>query len=213
MSGPILPLRSNSSGGAARQTATLADVLRSVLRRAQDQDFVMARDIRRELAQFGLGEHLWKEVIDLAGPALACRRGRYYFVPPGCDRMRVRVHLDQRQQLQIHRSVRWMLRHQKAQEKVQHERRVHKRSPFPRSVEVETEDRETIRAVTREISLSGIRLLADRNLHGQELRVRIGFPEAGDQVCSFRVRVLWSAAVGDHLHENGGVFLEKLEGS
>jgi hypothetical protein len=64
------------------------------------------------------------------------------------------------------------------------------------------------RALTRDISNTGIRFLGTRSLLGQRLKVEIGAPD--ESAVSFTVRIVWTCEVGDQLYENGGVFLEKL---
>ena len=217
MTGPILPLPPSASGKrdgkapSAPEQAALRAVARNVLRKARHQEFVVAREIREELVKARLSEDLWKEVVGLAGTSLGYRHSRYYYVPVGRSRMQVRIRHEQRHQQAIHRTVRWMIRRQHSEETVHHDRRAHKRVGFCRSLLVQTEDKRLFQWVTREISLSGIRLLCGCNLEGQKLRLWITF-DADNLTHCFLAQILWSAAVGDNLYENGGIFLELLEG-
>src|SRR5262249_7871308 len=138
------------------------------------------------------------------------RHGRYYYVPVGRSRMQVRIRHEQRHQQAVHRSVREMIRRQRDEEAVHLERRAHKRCSFCRSLLVQSEDNRLYQVVTREISLSGIRLLCGCCFEGQKLRLWITF-EPDHQTYCFLASILWSAAVGDNLYENGGILLELLE--
>src|SRR5262249_23046624 len=69
-------------GGRGRvrsmSSTTLQEIANAIVRRAQRQGFVLPREIRAQLTQAGLDEASWKEVVELAGPALRLRGGRYY---------------------------------------------------------------------------------------------------------------------------------------
>ena len=216
MAGPILPLSSSASGKSngknlsAPQQAALRTAARNILRKARQQEFVVPREIREELTRSRLPEQLWREVVNLAGTSLGYRHGRYFYVPVGRSRMQIRIRHEQRHQKAIHRSVRWMIRQQQSEEAVHVERRAHKRSSFCRSLLVQTEDQRLHQFVTREISLSGIRLLCTCCLEGQKVRLWLTFDRDNVTYCLL-ASILWCAAVGDNLYENGGVFLELLE--
>lgn len=189
----------------------LEKVVRAVLCSAQRQEFIVPRQIRDELRRAGLPEHCWKEVIHLAGPSLSCRHSRYYFVPSGPTRMRVRARHDQRQLQTIQQAVRSLIRKQRQKDRIHDERRQHKRIDFARLVLIQTEDGRLLHGMSREISLSGIRLVGSVGLLGQKLRVWIPFPEVKNQTFGFLVRILWSAEIASQLYENGGLLLERLE--
>jgi hypothetical protein len=91
----------------------------------------------------------------------------------------------------------------------QAERRQEGRVAFVRPVRVQTEDGREFTLLTRDLSPSGIRLIAPRSLLGQKVRVHIPRSDGGALV--FLVRILWACAVGDDLFENGGTFLEVEE--
>jgi len=187
---------------------SLQRIADAVRRRAQREGYVVPRQVRAELTQAGLADSQWKSVVQLIGPSLTYRNGRYYYVPAGTSRMRVRVRRDQRQQREIDRVVRRLIRQQRAAEAVMIERRSTKRISFVQSVEVQTSDQRTLRWVTREVSLSGIRLIGNCSLQGQKVQVWIPRPDKAEETYGFVVQILWSSEVGDGLHENGGVFVE-----
>ena len=63
--------------------------------------------------------------------------------------------------------------------------------------------------LSRDLSLTGIRLVGTRRLLGQ--KVRVSLPQGdGTEACTFVVRILWTCAIGDDLFENGGTFLEVI---
>ena len=190
----------------------LQGVVNAVVRRAQSQGYVVAREIRAELAHAALPDTLWKDMVMLAGPALSCRSGRYYYVTAGPDRMRLRVKHDHRNHIEIHKAVCDLLGQKRRSAVMGHQdRRAHKRVDFVRPVQAQAEDGAKHRLLTRNISLSGIRLVGNCALQGQ--KVHIWFPGANGKKsgCGFLVHILWSSPVDDHLYENGGVFLERLD--
>jgi len=189
----------------------LQPVVAAVQRRAQRQGFVVPREVREELAEAGLDDALWKDILALAGTALSCRHGRYYYVPAGAPRMRMRVRHDQQHLRQLQRAVRWLIRQQRAADAVHVERRSHPRMHFVCPVQVQTEDHQVLNLVSREISISGIRLLGSSGLQGRKVHVWVPRPDNTTERCCFLVQMLWSAAVGDGLFESGGVFLELVE--
>lgn len=204
------------ANGAARakapaRPAGLSTVADAVRRQAQSQGFVVAREIRAELARAGLAESLWKEVVAHAGATLSCRRGRYYYVPAGPSRMRARVRRDYRQHQHLAAAVRFLIRQQRALEAVHVERRQHPRINFVCPVQVQTEDRRVLNLLSREISISGIRLIGTCGLQGQKVHIWIPRPDNSAERCCFLVHLLWSAAVGDGLYESGGIFVELVE--
>jgi hypothetical protein len=226
MSRPIVPLssRSQTKKLAARRPAAvaalrpkpvtpvdLAEVVEAVLRRAQNQGFVLSREIRDELTHAGMAGRLWKDVVDRIGVTLDCRRGRYYYVPPGLSRMRARVHRDHLQQRRLAVAVRFLIRQKRALDAVNVERRVQPRIDFVCPVQAQTEDGRVINLVSRDISISGVRLIATRGFQGEKLRVWIPRPGNSEERCCFLVHMLWSSPVADGMIESGGVFLDLAE--
>lgn len=125
--------------------------------------------------------------------------------------MRARARHDHRQLQAIQQAVRSLIRKQRQKDRSHHERRAHKRIDFARPVLMQTEDGRLLHGMSREVSLSGIRLVGTVRLLGQKLRLWIPYPEAENQTFGFLVRILWSAEIASQLYENGGVLLERLE--
>ena len=117
-------------------------------------------------------------------------------MPPGGSRR-------EKQRQAVRRSVRGIIRRYKAAEQV--ERRGQDRLDFIQPVRVLTEDQRERHVLSRDLSTTGIRLIATRSLLGQKMRI---FLAQGDETCSLMVRVLWTCSVGDDLYENGCMFLD-----
>jgi hypothetical protein len=185
----------------------LQAIAQTVCRRAQRQGFILPREIRDELVNAGLAEALWKDVLARARPPLHYRHGRYYFGPVVSARARE----EQTHQRAIHATVRQIIR-QYRQSAAQLDRRRQGRVDFVQPVKTLSEDGRERTLLSRDLSLSGIRLVGTRSLLGQKLRVLV--PRAdGAEPCCFVVRILWTCAVGDDLFENGGTFVEVLSGA
>jgi hypothetical protein len=170
-----------------------------LVRRAQREGFIRAVDVRAELVQAGLAEADWEKVVALAEPALVYTRGRYY--PAESTRA-----VSDRERQRIERvAARLIRRYQAAASR--EERRRESRIDFIQPVEVLTEDGRTLTVLSRDLSLTGVRLIASHSLLGQKIQVVL--PGAGRGAPHrFLVRVLWSCAVGDGLFENGALFLD-----
>lgn len=184
----------------------LKNVAAQVVRRAQRQGYVVPREVREELTQAGASHDLWKDVVALARPSLTLRRNRYYFSAPVSDRVRQ----EQSQQLGVQRAVDQLLRSQTAPGAAQAERRGGDRIDFVQTVTVRGEDGVESTLLSRDLSATGIRLVGTRRLLGQKVHVLVPRPD-GEPPYDFLVRILWTCAVGDGLHENGGAFLEVAE--
>lgn len=182
--------------------AKLQDVVNAVVRRAQRGGYVVARDVRAELAEVGLPEEQWKDVVELAGGALQARQGRYYAaaVSPNLQRT-------QDQQRAIQKSVRGLIRHYRSASRDE-ERRKSDRMDFILPVQVRTEDNRQFTLLSRDLSTTGIRLVGTKRLLGQKVRVTL--PRGDKEPCTLLVRILWTCAVTDDLFENGGTFLELI---
>ena len=177
----------------------LQPVADQVVRRAQRQGHVVAREVREELARAGLAESLWKDVLALARASLSYRGGKSHYTAPVSDRVRA----EQSNQDAIGAAVaRLVESHHLARGKV--ERREQSRVDFVQPVKVVAEDGREFTLITRDLSPTGIRLIGTRRQLGQ--RVRVVIPVGGD-VFEFLVRVLWTCPVGEDLVENGGTFL------
>jgi hypothetical protein len=180
---------------------SLQAVAEMVVRRAQSQGHVLAREVREELARAGLEESLWKDVLALARASLSYRRGRYHYTAP----LSARVQAEQTQQRDIHAAVRQLIeQHQRARASV--ERREQDRVDFVHPVTVITEDQRRLTLLSRDLSANGIRLVGTRRLLGQKVRVLIPTGE-GQPPAEFLVRVLWTCPLGEDLVENGGQFV------
>lgn len=176
----------------------------TVVSRARSQGFVRPREIRQELAQAGIPDACWKEVVTLARPQLSYRQGRYHYVSPLAARLRDAQHTKRA----VQRAVRQMVQAYKRLIAQQVERRHHQRFHLFLPVTVLTADQRELHLLSRDISDSGIRLIGAYQLQGQKVRLTIAADEPGAQPWRFLVQVLWSSEVGDHMYENGGLFVE-----
>jgi len=196
------PVASPERHETASGLNTIQDAIASTIRRAQQNGYVVPREIREELKNMGLPSALWEEVVAQIQPALSLRRGRYYFAASLSHRMQQ----EQRRQEDIHRSVRRIIRHyKKAASQV--ERREQNRLDFIQPVKIHTEDGHEINLLSRDLSATGIRLVGTCRLLGQKVTVTISDAGGGPPV-RFETRILWTCSVGDGLFENGGRFLE-----
>lgn len=180
----------------------LQNVADTVVSRAKRQGYVLPREIREHLEEAGGDGKRWKELVALAGPRLALRKGRYYFVSSIVARMRQ----DHRLKLEVTRAVRQLIRTYRTSI-VDQERRAHRRIHFIKPVQVVASDGQTFNLISQDISLSGIRLVGTCDLRGQKVRIRIPSVHKAEIQWCFSVQILWSVAVGDQLIENGGIFL------
>jgi hypothetical protein len=200
-------VRPSTTHGRKLKVVTPADlrpIVEAVTRRAERQGYILAREVREELANAGVDEQLWRSVLQTAGTHLAYRQGRYYFVPTSSPHR-------QRQEAQ-HQAIRATVHdlvEQYRREASRQERREADRISFIQPAKVEMTDGQEHHVLTKDISASGIRLLGSRDLLGQKIRVRV--PSIQGPPCSFLVRIIWTCRVGDDLYENGGVFLEVLD--
>lgn len=182
-------------------TSTIQEVAELVVRRAQRQGYVVARDVREELTSAGLDEGRWKEAISLAGDLLRLKSGRYYYSTPVTSRVKA----EQSQQQTVQEAVRELVKKQEAAT-ARRERRGEERHELIQPVKVVCEDGREFTLLTRDLSSTGIRLIGTRRLLGQKVRVLIP-GEEGTAPFDFTVRILWTCPVGDDLVENGGSFL------
>ncbi|MFN4259966.1 MAG: PilZ domain-containing protein [Gemmataceae bacterium] len=185
----------------------LQEVANTVLRKAQQQGYVRTREIRDELARVGLDEKLWESVLSLIQPCVRLRQGRYYLKSNRAVKLRDRVRKELHQQQAIKAAVRQLIQQYRAGNVVV-ERRGRNRIELIQPIFVETEDRRVLRLLSRDISLTGMRLLGTHRLQGQKVRVAIPRPSEGDVSFQFLLQILWSAEVGDNLYESGGLFLD-----
>lgn len=187
-------------------STNLQGVAELVIRQAQRQGYIVPRQIRTVLQDAGVRESLWKDVLAVARPALAYRKGRYYYSVPVSDRVRQ----EQSQQLDAQNAVRQIIRQHRRAAGV--ERREEDRIDFVQPVKVTISDGREFTLLSRDLSATGIRLIGTRRFLGQ--KVRIAIPAAdGKTTWEFIARILWTCAVGEDLVENGGTFLERADTS
>jgi hypothetical protein len=186
-------------------TSDLQDVVHAVIRRAQRQGSIRPRDIRDELTQQHQSAAQWKEVVALSGSHLRRRDGLYYYRAT----VSAPVRQEKRQRREISLVVRRLIRQYKKQS-AQIERRQQGRINFVQPVRLRLEDGRELTLLSREISPTGIRLIGTQSLLGQRVEVQV--PGEDGASVRFLVRILWTCTVGDGLFENGGTFLETLEG-
>jgi hypothetical protein len=184
----------------------LQGIAEHVINRARVQGFIVPREIRATLAEAGLAETQWKDVLVLAQAFLHYRHGRYYYVSMANTRPRT----DQIQQRDIQHAVRQII-HEYKVKTIEVERRQQGRVPFVQPTKVLTPDHREIQLLSRDISPTGIRLIGTRSLQGQKIRVLIPRQDDGDGSWCFLVQILWSSQIGENLVEHGGTFLELLE--
>jgi hypothetical protein len=179
-------------------TANLQDIVEAVLARAERQGSVKPEDVQDELTRAGVPEDLWEEALAQCRRSLRKRQGR-----PSAANTARRESARERRRRETHRAIRGLIRRHRAAQQV--ERRGQDRVDFIQPVRVVADDQRELRLLSRDLSTSGIRLIATRSLLGQKMRVLIG---DGEGTCSLLVRVLWTCAVGDDLFENGCMFLD-----
>jgi hypothetical protein len=187
----------------------LQGIVHNVLCQAQKQGFVVPSDVRAELSQAGLPESHWKAVVEQAQPSLRYRHGRYYYVAASVSRLRDRIGQQQKQKRSMYQAVRQLIRRYKTS-LYKDERRTQNRVQFLQPVTIVTDDDRELHCLSRDISTSGIRVICDRSLMGQRVRMLVpNFNNGGGQ-WAFIVQVVWAGIVGDGLVENGGFFVEMI---
>jgi len=117
-----------------------------------------------------------------------------------------RLREQQRRERTIRRAIGELVRlHKKSRARA--ERRHQGRVDFIQAVQVYLENERRVVLLSRDLSKAGIRLIATESLLGQKVLVAVPRPDNGEAIY-FRVRILWTCAIGDGLFENGGSFLE-----
>lgn len=179
-------------------TANLQEVVDAVLERARRQGSVTPEDVQDELTRAGVPDESLEEVLALCRRSLRKRQDRYHYVSAARQNS-----AREKQRQAVRRVVRGIIRRHRAAEQV--ERRGQDRLDFIRPVRVLTDDGRERHVLSRDLSTTGIRLIATRSLLGQKIRLFLG---EGPDACTLMVRVLWTCAVGDELYENGCMFLD-----
>lgn len=182
-------------------SASLQPIAETVLRLAKRQGFVLAREVRAELRLAGLPESEWKAVLALTHADLLYRQGRYYHK----ESFSPRLQKEHAQQQAVQKVIRGLIKKHRSDRK-EDERRGQARVDFIHPVKVHTEDGHEHTLMSRDLSMTGIRLLGTQRLLGQ--KVQLAFE--GQSACRLITRILWTCAVADDLFENGGTFLEVL---
>jgi hypothetical protein len=185
----------------------LQQVAQAVVSRAQQQGYVVPHEVREELAQAGLPEEHWKDVVDRARASLSYRRGRYYFVPAAVARLRERSRQDQSLQQALRKAIREVIQQYK-KVAVDTERRQHDRIQMLQPIKVITAEGRELSLLSRDLSLTGMRLLSTHDLLGQKVKVLIPRTDNGANQWCFLVHILWTNLVADGLYESGGMFIE-----
>lgn len=194
----------DSSEPAVVNLVDLQRVADAVTRRAAEQGYLLPRQVREEVASAGADAALWKDVLKLASPHLVHRKGRYYYVSASSPQ---RENQERRVQA-IHSAVHELVQAYRQVAEIQ-DRREADRMTYMQPVTATTPDGEQLRVLTKDISSSGMRLIGNRGLLGQKLRVTVPSVSGPERI--FLVRILWTCMVGDDLYENGGSFMELVK--
>ncbi len=181
---------------APTDLARVADLL---IRRARREGSLRPQDVRAELARAGLPPEHAEDFAALASPALVFHKGRYYPAEGPCK-------APERQRERIGQAVERLIRAYQ-QETTPRERRRQDRLAFTRPVEVWAEDDRELTLLSRDLSLTGIRLISPRSLLGQKVHVLLP-SGSGAEPSRFLAQIVWSCAVGESLFENGAIFLD-----
>lgn len=197
----------DARGTPPAPTTDLQVIASTVVRCAQRQGSLLPQQIRKQLAEAGVPGTLWKDVAALARASLSYRKGRYYYVPPVSERVR--------QEQEHQRMVRQAVEHLIAQHRSDSnriERRERQRIDFVQPLKARGEDGRTCTLLSRDLSVSGIRLIGTRSLLGQKIHVELPNP-GGPKPWCFLVRILWTCALGEDMYENGGIFVSAAPGA
>lgn len=182
-------------------SSDLQMVASAVLRRAQQQGYVVPREIRQELQLAEQSAGRWKEIVELLRESLHYRQGRYYLL----SAPRSRLQQQQNMQQAIQDALAELLAQQPDSVPAAHERRQEVRVPFPQPLQMRADDQE-VTVLGRDLSPSGIRFVSGRSWLGRKVQLTLPRPQ-GEPVVLL-VRILWTTATADGLFENGGTFLE-----
>lgn len=179
---------------------TLMRVTEIVLQKARLQGYTVPEEVRAVLADAGLPPDLCPDVLALARSSLRYAEGRYLYQAPLSDR----ATLEKERVDAVLMAIRKIIQQQQ-------ERAIERRSQeridwiHPVVLLLDEEQREH-HVLSRDLSVTGIRLIGTRHLLGQTVRLRWPRPDS-PAPWVFRVRIVWSCAVGDDLYENGGSFV------
>ena len=166
--------------------ANLNGIADLVVRRAQRQGYVAPSDVREELTQAGASADLWQDVVALARRSLTFRHGRYYYSDPVSERVR----REQAQQLGVQQAVDQLLGFGRPAATIPIERRVQDRVNFVQTVTVRTEDGDAFTLLSRDLSVTGIRLIGAGGSSAKRSASSSRIPAAGHPTIS------WCASSG-----------------
>src|SRR5262249_41654961 len=143
----------------APMTDPLRQVTENVVQRARERGYTLPREVRAELSAAGLAEELWKDVLALARSSLRFRSGKYWYEAPLSERAaQEKGRLDV-----VGEAIRAIMAEQRPPAT---ERRGQERVEFVQPVVLLTEVGEH-HVLTRDLSVSGVRLIGSRRLLGQ----------------------------------------------
>jgi hypothetical protein len=182
----------------------LQPVADAVLRLAKRQGFVTSKEVRTELRIAGADDSAWRDVLALLHDSLVHKQNRYYHK----DALTPRLEKEHAQQAAIQKVIKQLIKQHRNTGR-RDERRGQMRVDFIQPVKVHTDDGKSYALMSRDLSLSGVRLLGTKRLLGQKLQLELPAAD-GTPMCKLLVRILWTCAVGDDLFENGGAFMELL---
>jgi hypothetical protein len=174
-------------------------VIAELAQRAQERGFIRRQEVRAELARAELAATPWEEVVALVSPNLVYHRGCFYPVGSAGDEV-------VRRRRKIERTLRRLIRNHR-NSAARQERRHEHRIDFIHPVDVQTEDGHRSTLLSRDLSLTGIRLISSHSLLGEKIYALLPGAD-GEAPYRFLLRIVWACAVGDELFENGGMFLD-----
>lgn len=185
-------------------TPDLQAVAKSILLLAENNGFVVPRDVRNELKAVGLPETDWKKIIEYLRESLNYRQGRYYFIKPSSPRL-----VKQKSSQDAIRSAVESLMENTSVLPVDNNRRQETRHNFPFPIQAQSEDGENFTVLGRDLSSTGIRIVSGKSLLGRKLVLCLkNSTNHFDREISLLTRIVWTESVGDGLYENGGTFLD-----
>ncbi|MCS7166842.1 MAG: PilZ domain-containing protein [Gemmatales bacterium] len=182
-------------------TVDWARITDALIRRATVRGFLLPSEIQEELKSLGVSPRLWRNCVARLEKFLTHNNGKYYYTP-ATPTPRLR---EEERQLHIRALLQGLVQtHRRSQ--LHEERRAADRIEVVWPVTLTLEDGTIHRALTRDISVSGIRFLSNRSLLGQKVLASIKMHDQEPHL--FSVRILWTCQVADGLYENGGTVIE-----
>ena len=199
MSAPIshgTVLNFTMNNGSTLIRSELQTIANALVRRAQRQGFIVPSEVKQELSDAGHEESRWKEAIELVRDSLHYKQGRYYHLSA---EMLQQANTGPQQVIQAILS--------QPQSSLYENRRQEERRSVSLTIPVYDEsDGQSFTVFSRDLSSTGIRLLANRSLLGRKLRLSLPLPDTESEPICVSVRILWTSVVADGIYENGGTF-------